>query len=276
MLHTKFSVLMSVYDKESPTYLRESLKSLVGQTRMPNEIVLVEDGPLSSALLKEINLFKKNYPGVLVSVKLSKNQGLGIALNKGLRACSNDIVARMDSDDRSVSNRFEVQIGYMELNPEVGMISAHITEYNEEMTEILSVRKVPETHDSIMSTMKKRSPFNHMATVYRKSIILENGSYEDCLSFEDYYLWCKLASNKVRFYNIPESLIEARTGSSMIRRRGGIVYARRMYDFQKRILQIGIINRAEFIRNIIIRLSVALLPGGVRLAIYKHGLRSKR
>ena len=271
----KFSVLMSVYDKEQASYLKESLESLMDQTRTPDEIVLVEDGPLTKSLLEQIELFKNNYPNILVSVKLAKNQGLGIALSEGLKICSNDIVARMDADDKSIAHRFEVQIGYMERNPKVGMISAHITEYNEEMTQVLSTREVPESHDSITRTMRRRSPFNHMAAVYRKSVILDNGSYEDCPSFEDYYLWCKLASSGVNFYNVPESLIEARTGDSMIRRRGGIEYVRRMYDFQKRILNIGVINKKEFLQNVGLRSAVALMPGNIRIAIYQKGLRGK-
>ena len=275
MSRVKFSVLMSVYGKESPAYLKVSLNSLVEQTRLPDEIILVEDGPLSTSLLQEIKQFKKNHPDILVSVKLPKNQGLGIALNEGLKYCNNDIVARMDADDKSVSDRFEIQIGYMEKNPSVGMISSHITEYDEEMTKVLSTREVPETHDAIMNSMKRRSPFNHMAAVYRKSVILENGSYEDCPSFEDYYLWCKLASSGTTFYNIPRSLIEARTGDSMIRRRGGVKYAKRMYDFQKRIFALGVIDRKEFMQNVILRSSVALMPGSIRVAIYQKGLRSK-
>lgn len=275
MARAKFSVLMSVYGKESPVYLKVSLNSLIEQTRIPNEIILVEDGPLPASLLQEIEQFKKNHPDVLLSVKLPKNKGLGIALNEGLKYCNNDIVARMDADDKSVSDRFEIQIGYMESNPDVGMISSHITEYDEEMTKILAKREVPETHDAIMNSIRRRSPFNHMAAVYRKSIILKNGSYEDCPSFEDYYLWCKLASSGTTFYNIPQSLIEARTGDSMIRRRGGIGYARRMYDFQKRILKLGVISRMEFVQNVILRSLVALMPGSVRVAIYQKGLRGK-
>ncbi len=247
----------------------------MSQTRIPDEIVLVEDGPLTKSLLEQIEAFKVNYPSILVSVKLPNNQGLGIALNEGLKSCTHEIVARMDADDKSISHRFEIQIDYMERNPAVGIISSHITEYNEEMSEILSTREVPQAHDSIMQTMKRRSPFNHMAVVYRKSVILDNGSYEDCPSFEDYYLWCKLASSEVIFYNIPESLIEARTGDSMIRRRGGIEYARRMYDFQKRILKLGVINRKEFLQNVTLRSAVALMPGSIRVAIYQKGLRGR-
>ena len=46
----KFSVLMSVYKNDKAEYLKQAIDSVVHQTMKPNEIVLVEDGPLSEEL----------------------------------------------------------------------------------------------------------------------------------------------------------------------------------------------------------------------------------
>ena len=94
----KFSVLLSVYRKEQPAYLRQSLDSIFTQTLLPDEVVLVKDGPLTDALDEVAEDYCRKYPVIRV-VPLSENQGLGRALNEGLKHCSYDLVTRMDTDD---------------------------------------------------------------------------------------------------------------------------------------------------------------------------------
>ena len=93
----KYSVLMSLYKKEHPEYLRLALDSMINQTVRPDEIVLVEDGPLTDELYAVVEEYKPH----LHIVINKKNLGLGLALNEGLKACSNELVARMDTDDIS-------------------------------------------------------------------------------------------------------------------------------------------------------------------------------
>ena len=50
MADDKYSVLMSVYKNEKPTYLRESIDSMLAQTRRPDDFVIVCDGPLTADL----------------------------------------------------------------------------------------------------------------------------------------------------------------------------------------------------------------------------------
>ena len=104
-----FSVLLSVYKKEQPAYLRECLDSLFTQTLMPDEIVLVKDGPLTDELDRTIDEYVQLHPELKV-VALPQNRGLGCALNEGLKHCSFSLVARMDTDDIAKPERFEKQI----------------------------------------------------------------------------------------------------------------------------------------------------------------------
>ena len=94
----KFSVLMSVYYKENPSYLDYSLQSTINQSKTPNEIVLVKDGSLTGELDGIIDNYIKKYPNLFTIIEFTKNQGLGIALREGIKACKNDIIARMDTD----------------------------------------------------------------------------------------------------------------------------------------------------------------------------------
>ena len=91
----KFSVLMSLYVKENPQYLRECFESLVAQTYPADEIVLVFDGAVTPELEAVVSEFDTKLP--LNLVKLPKNLGLGKALNEGLKHCSHDWERRIET-----------------------------------------------------------------------------------------------------------------------------------------------------------------------------------
>lgn len=270
----KFSVLMPVYAKEKPEYFSLALESIFNQSLVPNEVVVVQDGPLTLDLYTVISQFMDKFPSIMKIVNLEKNSGLGIALNHGIEACSYDWIARMDSDDFSVYDRFKKQVNYLAEHPEVDLLGSNIQEYDEDMTKVISVRKVPESHDEIIASIKKRSPFNHMTVFYRKTKVIERGSYEDCISFEDYYLWCKLAIGGLKFHNLQENLVNMRTGNAIAKRRGGKKYLLNMLGFQKRIYKLGMLSFLELTGNILIRGTVAVLPASLRVFLYRKSLRS--
>ena len=155
-----FSVLMSLYAKERPEYLRQSLDSVFNQTFQPNEVVLVLDGPITCELKSVVDEFESKY-STLKIVPLAENRGLGKALNEGLKQCSFDLVARMDTDDVCKRNRFEIQIKYMEDHPEIDLCSSWIEEFEESPENVTSTKTLPETYEEISSYIKKRNPINH-------------------------------------------------------------------------------------------------------------------
>ena len=108
----RISVLISVYSKEKPAYLQQSLNSIFAQTMPPDEVVLVEDGPLSEPLLAVIESYAQQHQELHV-VKLPTNVGLGLALNEGLKHCNYNLVARMDSDDIMKPERLAKQAAYL-------------------------------------------------------------------------------------------------------------------------------------------------------------------
>ena len=268
----KFSVLMSVYFKESPSYLEEALSSVFTQTVMPDEVVLVEDGPLTSELDEVINKYEQEYPKILKVIKFESNRGLGQALHDGLLECSNEIVFRMDTDDIAHKDRFEKQLKvFKEKN--VDAVGSNITEYDETMTNITSHRIVPEQDEDIKKMAKSRNPINHMTIAFKKQAVIESGNYLDMMYFEDYYLWVRMMSKGYIFYNIQEELIDVRGGNDMIKRRGGKKYIKPIINFEKAILKLGYISKFEFIKNVIQRVIVSLIPNSFRFFVYKKILR---
>ena len=267
-----FSVLMSLYFKEYPAYLKASLDSLFHQTLLPDEVVLVEDGPLSSELEQVVSDYSTRYP-MLKVIPLPQNQGLGKALNEGLKYCSYELVARMDTDDIAKPMRFQKQVEVFEKHPEIDVCSAWIDEFEESVNNVISTRKLPEWHDDIALYAKSRNPINHPVVMFKKSAVMVAGSYQHFPLFEDYYLWVRMLMNGAKFYNIQESLLWFRFSPEMFKRRGGWGYAMKELKFQKTLRAMGFISTPHYLKNVVIRLITRIIPNSWRSFIYKNLLR---
>lgn len=267
-----FSVLLSLYQKEHPSFLRHSLDSLFSQTLLPNEIILVKDGPLTAELDAIVSDYAARYP-ILKVVPLPQNQGLGKALNEGLKHCSYDLVARMDTDDIAKPDRFEKQVKVFEEHPELDLVGAWIDEFEGTPQNVLSVRKVPETSDEIREYCRKRCPVNHPVVMFRKSAVQAAGGYQHFPLFEDYYLWVRMLKNGARFYNIQESLLYFRTSPDMFKRRGGWKYAMDELRFQKMMRKMRIIGWKRFLMNVAVRFPGRVIPNSLRGFLYKKLMR---
>ena len=167
-----FSVLMSVYHRENPEHFDFALESnLINQLLPPDEFVLVCDGPLGAQLDSVIEKYQKLFPEVLKVYRLKENLGLGRALNFGLEKCGNDLVARADSDDISLPDRYKKQIAFMEKQGDVALLGTDIEEFEDDPENPTRRKQMPATDDEIKSFMKFRNPINHMTAVFRKSAV---------------------------------------------------------------------------------------------------------
>ncbi|HBK32268.1 MAG TPA: amylovoran biosynthesis protein AmsE [Porphyromonadaceae bacterium] len=261
-----FSVLISVYYKENPIFLHQALNSIFNQTCLPSEIVLIKDGPLTVELENVIDTYKKKYP-IFVLLQNETNIGLGLSLAKGLLACSNEIVARMDSDDISHPERFEKQLIAIEKGYDV--VSCWSTLFVDSINNIIALKKRPEFHDDIVKLCKRRSPVSHSACIYRKSKVIAAGSYLHCELYEDYHLWVRMIMNGAKFYNVQESLFFVRTSLDQASRRGGWKYLKNEVKTFLYFHQIGFFSNCDLFINIIIRTPIRLLPAKLRYTLLK-------
>ena len=269
-----FSVLMSVYYKENPEFLKRAFESIWDlQTLKPSQIVLVEDGPLSDGLYAEIKRQKELLKDKLTVVSLEKNVGLGVALAEGLKACKYDIVARMDGDDVADQDRFLTQIDFLKTNPDISIVGSYISEFEGGEENIYAYRTPPVSHADIYSFAKKRNPLNHMTVMFKKEAIASVGGYMPFMGFEDYYLWVRMLKKGFLFANLPRYLVNARAGLAMVGRRGGLKYAISEYRLQKEFLRLGFINFGEFLFNASIRFLSRIVPEQIRIALYQKALR---
>lgn len=273
-MNDNYSVLMSVYIKEKPEYLKEAIDSILNQTVKTDDFVIVCDGPLNEGLNKVIADYVTTYSGLFNVYRLEKNMGLAKALNNGILQCRNEIIARMDSDDVSAPNRIEEQLKAMK-EQQVDIIGSNIIEFVGDVSNTKNIRKVPQNNDDIIQFAKKRSPFNHPSVMYKKSAVIEAGFYEDYRYFEDYNLWVTMLHKGFKGYNIQKNLLYMRAGEDMYKRRGGISYVSYIFRFNNHLRKMGFIGMISFITGTTIRSLVSLIPNGVRTIIYKKVLRKE-
>lgn len=267
-----FSVLLSVYFKETSDHLKSSLHSVLNQTLMPDEIVLVKDGPLTDDLDMTIQIFLQDFPELFKIVELKNNVGLGTALNEGLKVCKNDIIARMDTDDICFVDRFEKQFHYLKDNPDISVIGSNIEEFDDVPGDLNRYRKLPLHHNDLYKFAKYRNPLNHPTVFFRKEHILKVGSYLDMPLFEDYFLWIRLLKEGYQINNLPDPLLHFRVGNDMVGRRQGLGYAQKEFNFLKKAESIGFINKKELLFSLS-KLPVRMLPKKVLEVFYKKVLR---
>ncbi|MGX9457604.1 glycosyltransferase [Photobacterium damselae subsp. damselae] len=261
-----FSVLMSLYQGEDAQFFSEALQSIETQTIQPTEIIVVHDGPLTKELYDTLDIWRERLP--IKEIVLAENQGLGVALNKGLDACSYEIVARVDTDDINLDERFAVQYQFMMENPDVELCSAHIAEFDNDISVISGLRKVP-LSDQIEKVIYRRNPINHMAVMFRKSAVIKAGGYQHMPYMEDYYLWVRMHAKGMNIANIDDVLVYARVGNGMLERRQGYKYYRSELRFMKQLLKLPIKDKSKIAMIFLARAHMRLLPTKILGNFYK-------
>ena len=271
----QFSVLMSVYIKENPIFLKDAIKSIQNQTMKPSEIILVEDGPLTSELYQVLDQIEAESEIPVKRCPLEENQGLGLALRYGVLQCQYDIIARMDTDDIAVPDRFEQQIHLME-QENLDLLGGHIAEFIDNPKEVVSYRRVPTQHADIVTYQRMRSAFNHMTVMFKKNMVLKAGNYEDGLYMEDDLLWLNMIAAGARTGNVDQILCRVRVGAGMFERRGGLRYLNLYRQARQRMLERNQISYIEYAKSVGIQAVVALCPGFVRQFIFVKLLRKSK
>lgn len=268
-----YSVLMSVYHKEKPEYLKQAIASIQAQTLPTDDFVLVCDGPLNDALDAVIAKKQQEMGKTLNVVRLAKNGGLGNALNEGIKHCKNELVARMDSDDIAYQDRCEKQIAVFYKHSEVSICSGIVEEFTSTPDVVDAKRVPPEAHEEIVEFAKKRNPFNHPCVMYKRSVVEAVGSYQDFYLLEDYYLWLRMLMAGYQRYNIQEPLLHMRAGSDMYLRRAGWKYAKTQVKLFKFMKEQGFIGEGQYIKSCVIRSGSALAPNWLRKLMFEKVLR---
>ncbi|GAB3446338.1 glycosyltransferase [Massilia solisilvae] len=268
----RFSVVMATYRGDDPEQLYAAGESVFKQTRAPDELVIVCDGPVGAGhdqVIQRLSLL-----GPIHCLRLEHNVGPGAARHHGILAASHDVVAIMDADDICVPDRFERQLVLVEAG-QVDVVGGWIREFNERPGDSETVRRVPQSHDEIARYAKRRSPMNNVTAMFRKPSYLQAGGYASMRTMEDYDLYVRMLLGGARFCNLPAVLVEVRAGRNMFERRGGLsmipIESRLLYQMYRS----GFFSLGEFLSNVMIRSVVRLLPNGARRLLYQIFLRDQ-
>lgn len=269
----KFSVCMSVYHGDKATFFKPSIDSLLAQTRIPDEIVLVVDGPVGDEINKVISDFEKSCDYLMV-IRLEKNSGHAIARQTGLDAAKYEYIAIMDSDDIAVADRFEKQMSYIEAHPEVDALGGQIDEFIGDPSNVVGSRIVPLTDSEIKAYLKSRCPMNLVTVMLKKEAVQKAGGYIDWYCEEDYYLWVRMTEHGMTFANLPDNLVNVRVGEEMYQRRGGVRYFKSEARLQLYMYKHGIISLLRYLYNVTGRFAVQVaMPNKVRSFVFQKLFR---
>ena len=264
-----FSLLLPVYAGDRADFLRQAFVSSVHeQTLRPDDVVVVQDGPLPDSLSRLCDELAADSPVPVNLVRLERNVGLGPALDHGLEACIHDVVARMDADDISRPQRFELQLPLIADGADI--VGSALMEFVDDVDDVVQVRVPPLNADWIRSAVRFRDPFNHPTVVYRRSMVQKVGGYQDLPLMEDYLLFARMLAEGAVPANVAEPLVYYRIGAGAYARRGGTALLRSEWALQRRFLELGITNRVEFARNIAVRGGYRLVPEPLRRVAYRR------
>lgn len=268
-----FSVCMSVYRNDCVGDLRTAIRSVFQQTRMPSEIILVIDGPVSMAMQQAIQSLQEEI-SILRVIPLEQNMGHAVARQTGLEAACHELCAVMDADDIALPDRFEKQLKAFEEYPEVSVVGGLIHEFIHEIDNVVGIRIVPEHNEDIKDYLKSRCPMNLVTVMLKKSDVMAVGGYLDWYCEEDYYLWIRMTLAGCKFYNIQENLVNVRVGEEMYQRRGGWRYFKSETGIQRFMWKNKLISLPRFGYNVLIRFMVqVVLPNGLRGWVFRHFAR---
>lgn len=275
MSNNDFSVAMSVYKNDNAEFFDRALESItIKQIEKPSEIVLIVDGPVPDSIDKIIDKYDA-LTGIIKVVRLNENKGLGNALRIAVEEASFELIARMDSDDISLPDRFQTELQAFMNDDSLDVVGGDISEFIGEETNVVAKRCVPMNDYEIKKYMKKRCPLNHVSVMYKKSSVLKCGNYKDLFWNEDYYLWIRMAINGAKMANTGKIAVNVRTGEDMYKRRGGIKYFQSELFLQKVLLKNRIINYPLFVTNVMKRFIVqVLLPPRIRGFVFRTVARS--
>lgn len=274
-MEKNISVLTSVYKNDIAKNVETAVESIVNQTLPPKQIVMMVDGPVPEELTQKLNELEKKYD-VLEVHPLEKNVGLGNALRFGTEYCKYDFIARMDSDDIALPERFEKEMACFEKDPELSLVGSNAQEFFNEPENLANIKAVPETHDEIVAFMKGRCPFCHMSVMMKKEMLEKAGGYKDWYYAEDWYLWIRMYLAGAKFYNIQENLMLVRINYDTFERRGGLKYYKSIKGLLKFMKQNKMLGFMKYTKEKVKRfVGHVLVPKKMKNKLYMKFMREK-
>lgn len=198
MCPRKVSVVMSVYNGER--YVREAVDSILNQTFEDFEFIIIDDGSTDGTLT-----ILQSYDDIRLRLVCQDNVGLGKSLNRGITLAQGQYIARIDHDDLSLPERFEKQVQFLDVHPDVGLLGTACRVIDELRGREWDAQ-VATSDQALRHALIKHNPFFHSSVMMRKSILEKVDGYDEAFPYiQDYELWIRIA-NCAKLANLAEVL----------------------------------------------------------------------
>lgn len=272
----KYSVLMTVYKNDTPEWLKIAIESMLNQSEAPSEFLIVQDGPVPTKLINVINEYTENNKDLFVLLINEKNEGLGAALNRGVRHCKYEYIARMDSDDISDVKRCEKILHYMSEHQELSLVGCDCVEFLNTTDNIKGYVRLPQDPDKVKAFAKKRVPIRHPSIIFKKKDVLKVGNYYAIRRSQEYDLVVRMLMAGLKISNVQEVLFYIRVNENFYSRRGGWDKAKLLANQRKEFYRYGFYTFPEFCLYAGINIGMCMMPNRVRVFLYRKFLRKTK
>ena len=189
------SALVCVYKNDDIVAFQQAITSILAQTHLPQQLVLVIDGPIGEPLRRCIDDLSKNIKAQQIEyteVALRSNVGHGLARQQGINACKHELIALADADDINLPERLQQQWQFLQHNPHIDVVGGQIIEVHHQSLQPLYKKTVPCSSEDLNAYLRRRCPFNQMTVMLRKQSVLAAGNYRHFYHNEDYDLWIRM------------------------------------------------------------------------------------
>lgn len=180
------SVVMSVFNGQN--HLRQSIDSILQQTYINFEFIIIDDGSTDSTLD-----IIRSYKDPRISLVARNNKGLVYSLNEGIRMSKGLYIARQDADDISCLDRLGKEVDIISRTDAV-LVSTAFSMFDSDPNKPIDLQCLVNNDKILKREMFVQNPFAHGATMFRKDAALKAGLYADIGPAEDYDLWVRLMS----------------------------------------------------------------------------------
>jgi glycosyltransferase involved in cell wall biosynthesis len=259
----KISVIMAVYKGDTDIQVKSALDSICKQTRVPDEFIVVVDGPISTAVKDTLQSF--SIEKLIKIIWLKNNVGRGQARNIAIKASDGELIGIMDADDISRPDRLEQQVNFL-LSRDIDMCGGFIEEFSQQPGDQCIYRKVPLENKKIYRQLRYRSAFNHVTLLFKRSLYESVGGYQTLNWAEDWDFYLRCAAEKASFANMDVILVDVK--KNIIRSSGLINFKDELMVLSgayKRE-QIGVMNLSI---QVFVRFIKAITPITFRSWIHK-------
>lgn len=201
------SVIIPAYNSEK--FICESIESVLKQTFKHYEIIIIDDGSNDNTKNK-IERFKES-----INYLYQNNLGPSVARNSGLKVARGQYIAFLDADDIWLPNKLELQVEFLDRNPDIGLVSCDALAFNEQNVLIASMSKERNLYSGwVFERLLRENFLNTDNVLIRKQVFKDVGMFNEVLKFcEDYDLWLRIA-NKYRIGYIDKILTKYRIHTS--------------------------------------------------------------